>query len=307
VRLDGLHLKSIRKRSSSMPCWRRCSMPLETVRHLIMSSIDITERKRAENGRGNSRRNCRTWNGRGPWADGIGAGPRAAPAAGGDRELRQRLPDNARRGSNGVGERGRRVGRIATRPTRASEIIRRLRAMVKKQRPEGRPASANELVREAVSLLSFDLRQAGIEPALDLAGGLPQVWADAVQIQQVLVNLVHNAIEAMQSIEPATRSLVLATRGGEDGIVRVDVVDKGSGVPPEDLGSIFDSFFTTSHRAWEWAWHCAGPSSKTTAVTSARLSIRLGDDAFVHIEGDLKTAKSLKKALTGLTRTSLFL
>ncbi len=96
-----------------------------------------------------------------------------------------------------------------------------------------------------MSLLTFDLRQAGIQPALELAEGLPRVWADAVQVQQVLVNLVHNAIDAMELIEARNRSLVLATRAGEDGVVRVDVIDSGCGVPPENIQSIFDSFFTT--------------------------------------------------------------
>jgi len=246
VRLDGLHLKSNQKTFILDAMLAPMFDAAGTVRHLIMSSIDITERKRAEERAREQQaelshlERARTM---GQMASGLA------------HELRQPLGAivnyaSACRTMLGAGRMelasvADALGEIATEATRASEIIRRLRAMVKKQRPEGRPASANELVREAVSLLSFDLRQAGIEPALDLAGGLPQVWADAVQIQQVLVNLVHNAIEAMQSIEPATRSLVLATRGGEDGIVRVDVVDKGSGVPPEDLGSIFDSFFTT--------------------------------------------------------------
>jgi two-component system NtrC family sensor kinase len=103
----------------------------------------------------------------------------------------------------------------------------------------------NAVVREAVELLAYQLRVGGVEVALDLAPDLPALWADAHQLQQVLVNLVTNAEQAMRESQPQRR-LTITTRS-VPGAPRVElsVADTGPGVPPEIRSRIFEPFFTT--------------------------------------------------------------
>jgi PAS domain S-box-containing protein len=133
---------------------------------------------------------------------------------------------------------------VITQATRAGEIVRRMRAFVKKQRPEGQTKDMNELVSDSVNMLSYDLRQAHLHPVLKLEKNLPTVLVDGIQIQQVLVNLIRNAIDAMADTLPAHRRLRISTSAAE-GFVWVHVTDGGCGILPENSSKIFDSFFTT--------------------------------------------------------------
>ncbi|HTX55261.1 MAG TPA: ATP-binding protein [Candidatus Baltobacteraceae bacterium] len=127
---------------------------------------------------------------------------------------------------------------------RAGEVIQRLRSLLKKDRGRFAPLDLNTIIQEVVALTRNDalIRHQPIQ--LALAPALPPVPGDRIQLQQVLLNLVMNGMEAMERQPAATRRLVLHTRA-EDGAVRVGVRDHGPGIPPDQFASIFDSFFTT--------------------------------------------------------------
>jgi two-component system sensor kinase FixL len=127
---------------------------------------------------------------------------------------------------------------------RAGAVIRRLRGFVTRAEPERRIQSLNRLVEEAVALAIVGAKQRGVRASLELDPSLPPVFVDPVQIQQVVVNLVRNAIEAMEEVE--RRELVVATRAlPDEPAVEVVVADSGPGIAPELAGRLFRPFFTT--------------------------------------------------------------
>ncbi len=138
------------------------------------------------------------------------------------------------------------LGQINTQASRAGEIIKRLRSLVGKQPPMRTIADMNELVREVCSFVEFEAKKAGlvIEQELGLAE-LP-VRVDVVQVEQVLLNLTRNALEALLDVPEEERSLVVRT-GCTDGgnTVLVEVVDSGVGMDPATLRHLFQPFFTT--------------------------------------------------------------
>jgi PAS domain S-box-containing protein len=128
---------------------------------------------------------------------------------------------------------------------RASEVIRRLRALLRKSDGEPAPLNLNEAIQEVVRLLRAGaLREATTE--LDLAPDLPPVVGDRVQLQQVIMNLLVNAAEAMADLPAEKRRIILRTEHGDaPGTVLVSVRDFGHGVAEEIREHIFDAFFTT--------------------------------------------------------------
>lgn len=127
---------------------------------------------------------------------------------------------------------------------RAGEIVRRVRSYVRKQTPEKRIGDINRIVQDAVDLLRHDLQRWSVTLRLEFADAVPPVLADSVQIQQVLINLMQNAMEAMGSANAGERSLTVQTLAVETGVC-VRVMDSGLAVAPELMGRIFESFFTT--------------------------------------------------------------
>jgi two-component system, LuxR family, sensor kinase FixL len=127
---------------------------------------------------------------------------------------------------------------------RAGDVIRRLREFVGKGEIERRIQSLNQLVEEALALALVGARQRGVRASLELDHTLPPVFVDHVQIQQVVLNLVRNAIEAMEQVE--RRELTIGTRRvGEQGMAEVIVADTGPGIAPELTGRLFQPFVTT--------------------------------------------------------------
>jgi two-component system sensor kinase FixL len=127
---------------------------------------------------------------------------------------------------------------------RAGEVIRRLRGFVAKREIERRLRSLNQLVEEAVALALVGARQRGVRTSLDLDDALPPVLVDDVQIQQVVLNLVRNAVEAMEHSE--RREVSIGTRAiGEEGMAEISVADTGPGIAPELAERMFQPFFTT--------------------------------------------------------------
>jgi two-component system sensor kinase FixL len=127
---------------------------------------------------------------------------------------------------------------------RAGEIIRQLRGFVSKGETERRIRSLNQLVEEALALALVGTRQRGVRTSVELDDTLPPVLVDHVQIQQVVLNLVRNAVEAMEEVE--RRELTIGTRAiPEQGMAEVIVADTGPGIAPELADRLFEPFVTT--------------------------------------------------------------
>ena len=134
---------------------------------------------------------------------------------------------------------------IAADALRAGAIIRRLRALVEKQPSEQRPVDLNTLVQDVVRLVAYDLPLKAITFRMDLAADLPAVTGDRVQLQQVLLNLLLNAIEAIVANGDAEGSKIELRTVCTDGGVAVEVADNGVGFDPARAATIFDPFVTT--------------------------------------------------------------
>jgi PAS domain S-box-containing protein len=134
--------------------------------------------------------------------------------------------------------------RIITDGTRAAEIIKRTRLLFKKGTPERELVDVNEVVREMVVLLHNEATRCSISIQMDLVADLPQVLGDRVQLQQVLMNLMMNGIDAMKDMD-GRRELVVQSHGAENNQLQVSVSDTGVGLPPNQADQIFSAFFTT--------------------------------------------------------------
>ena len=134
--------------------------------------------------------------------------------------------------------------RIVKDGTRASEIIKRTRLLFKKGTPQRELVDVNEVIREMVVLLRSEAARYNISVQTDLAADLPQVMGDRVQLQQVLMNLMLNGIEAMKDVD-GKREMVIQSQRAESEEVLVSVRDTGVGLPPQQTDQIFKAFFTT--------------------------------------------------------------
>jgi len=134
--------------------------------------------------------------------------------------------------------------RVVTDGRRAAEIISRVRQLFKKGTPEREWVDVNEVVREMIVILQGEAARQNIVVTMDLAADLPQVLGDRVQLQQVMMNLIMNGIDAMKSSDRA-RSLAINTGLLENEEVLVSVSDTGVGLPPQQADQIFNAFFTT--------------------------------------------------------------
>jgi two-component system sensor kinase FixL len=131
------------------------------------------------------------------------------------------------------------VGQVS----RAGEIIRRLREFVKKSEPERREANILALIEEAIGLALIGAREQGVAVRFQTALQLPPAHVDKVQVQQVLVNLIRNAVEAMQASE--RRDITIETTLDGDGLIRIGIIDTGPGIAPEIMDRLFQPFVTT--------------------------------------------------------------
>ena len=134
---------------------------------------------------------------------------------------------------------------IVDQDNRASEIIRRLRLLLKKGVVQQLPLDVNDLVREVLKMAHSDILNHGVAAHTALAHALPTVNGDRVQLQQVLLNLVINACDAMNGNAPADRQLVLRTELSDGKDVLLSVSDSGEGIASERLERVFEPFFTT--------------------------------------------------------------
>jgi len=134
---------------------------------------------------------------------------------------------------------------IVEQDNRAGEVIRRLRLLLKKGEVRQQPLDLNDVVQEVLKLIRSDLVNHSVVAHTELATDLPPVKGDRVQLQQVLLNLVMNACDAMNGNSPADRQLVVRTELCADKNVRVSVADCGVGLAPDKLEQVFMPFYTT--------------------------------------------------------------
>ena len=135
---------------------------------------------------------------------------------------------------------------IVTEDQRAGEVIHRLRLLLKKGEPQKHcdDVDLNEVVRDVLKLMRNNLINQNVTVDTDLAQNLPAVTGDRVQLQQVLLNLVLNACEAIADCDSSERQLLIASKL-ENGAVRISVTDRGGGIPEEKMEQVFERFFTT--------------------------------------------------------------
>ena len=127
---------------------------------------------------------------------------------------------------------------------RASEVIRRLRSLLRKRELETQLLDFNEIASEVLTLVRAETRRRGVVVETDLAVNLPAVRGDKVHLQQVLLNLLLNGMEAMAEV-PGAKRLSVRTAWNENGGVEFAVVDAGTGIPPDRLPRLFEPFFST--------------------------------------------------------------
>ncbi|MGY3584859.1 PAS domain S-box-containing protein [Bradyrhizobium sp. USDA 4341] len=137
------------------------------------------------------------------------------------------------------------VRSIISDGNRAGEVIQRVRALMNKTTGQMAPLDINEAINEVIGLVQHELQSHLVSLQLDLAPALPPVVADRVQLQQVILNLVVNGIEAMQPVTDRPRELVIRTRHDDAGQILVTVTDCGVGVATENAERLFDAFYTT--------------------------------------------------------------
>jgi PAS domain S-box-containing protein len=143
---------------------------------------------------------------------------------------------------DGASETARRLIRDGNR---ASEVVTRLRALFSKKDATTESVDLNDATREVIALSLSELQRSRVIPRTELADDLPPVRGDRVQLQQVILNLLLNASDAMSSVDDRTRQLTIRTERDEGDHVRLSVQDTGVGFEPESVNRLFDAFYTT--------------------------------------------------------------
>src|SRR5215210_4724705 len=137
---------------------------------------------------------------------------------------------------------------IARDGRRASDVIARIRALARRTTTDKEPLDINDVIREVVALAEGEAQRTRARFRTDLGADLPRVLADRVQLQQVVLNLILNGLEAMHGIEDRSRDLIICTRRETADRVEVAVQDSGAGIDPQQASRMFDAFYTTKPR-----------------------------------------------------------
>src|SRR5882724_532678 len=182
------------------------------------------------------------------------------------------------------------LGRIIKDGDRASDVISRIRALIKNAPPLKDGLEINEAILEVIVLTHGEVVKNGVSVQTQLTEGLPRIQGDLVQLQQVILNLILNAVEAMSGVSKGSRELLISTGQEASGGVLVAVQDSGPGLNPESVDRLFDAFYTTkpggmgmglsicrsiveAHGGQIWASRTAGPGA-TVQFTLPRPSAR---------------------------------
>ena len=137
------------------------------------------------------------------------------------------------------------LDRVIRAGSQAGEVIGRIRTLIRKVPEQKAPLDINETILETIALTRGEMDRHCILLRTELANGLPRIWGDRVQLQQVILNLIMNAIEAMSEINEASHELLIGTSIDGPGDVIVVIRDSGPGLKPESLAHLFDPFYTT--------------------------------------------------------------
>jgi C4-dicarboxylate-specific signal transduction histidine kinase len=166
--------------------------------------------------------------------------PMAAIMANGEAALRWLAKDTPN-----IEETRAALQRLVRDAERASAVVGRTRGMLTKRLGERRALDVEVMLAEAAQLTWVQQKKAQVTVEIVVADGLPRVWVDAVQIQQVLVNLISNAIDAMKTVAGRQRRLVMEAGFADDGELMVSVSDTGVGIAPDQAARVFEHLFTT--------------------------------------------------------------
>jgi PAS domain S-box-containing protein len=150
-----------------------------------------------------------------------------------------------RRGTPDIDAACRSVESILREGNRATEVIRRVRALAKKTSLEKMPLCVNDVVTETIPLVRRELIHHRVSLRTEFAPGLPKIVGDRIQLQQVIINLVMNGIEAMQAITDRPRELEIRSRQDEAHRLHISVTDCGVGISADDADRLFNAFFTS--------------------------------------------------------------
>jgi PAS domain S-box-containing protein len=137
------------------------------------------------------------------------------------------------------------IRHIVANGKRASEVIQRIRALTSKAVRQKSPANLNTVIEAVVPLVRREVASHQATLRLELAPGLPEIVGDEIQLQQVIINLILNAAQAMVSVDGRPRTVIVGTRMDDADQVVLDVTDSGPGIAPEHAAQLFDAFFTT--------------------------------------------------------------
>jgi two-component system, LuxR family, sensor kinase FixL len=137
------------------------------------------------------------------------------------------------------------VRRMIRDGSRASDVIARIRTLMRKAEPQKVRLAINDVIGEVIALADSEVRRNRVLLKADLAAGLPPVLVDRIQLQQVLLNLLLNSMEAMRAVTDRARELIIRSQKEETAAIRIAVQDAGAGIEPQHLERIFTAFFTT--------------------------------------------------------------
>jgi C4-dicarboxylate-specific signal transduction histidine kinase len=137
------------------------------------------------------------------------------------------------------------LGRIVKDGNRAGDVIGRIRDLIKKAPPRKDGLEINDAIREVIALTRGEAAKNGVSVQTRLAEGLPLIQGDRVQLQQVMLNLIINAVEAMSGVSEGPRELLISTGKAESDGVLVAVLDSGPGLALASLERLFEAFYTT--------------------------------------------------------------
>jgi len=186
------------------------------------------------------------------------------------------------------------VERIVKDANRASEVIQRIRALAKRTEPQMVSLDINDVIREAALLVQREVLSHGVSMRTELAPVLPPVLGDRVQLQQVVINLLMNGVEAMASITDRRREILVRSQLHDEGQVLVAVLDSGIGIDSETAEKLFTAFFTTK------------PSGMGMGLSISRSIIRAhGGRLWVSPNADHGAAFQFTVPITGHTGQTL--
>jgi two-component system sensor kinase FixL len=137
------------------------------------------------------------------------------------------------------------VTRMIRDGSRASEVMARIRTLLRKAEPQKTRLAINDVIGEVIALAESEVHRNRVLLKTDLAADFPPVLADRIQLQQVLLNLMLNGMEAMRAVTDRSRELIIRSQAEETDAIRVAVQDAGVGIDPQDMDRIFTAFFTT--------------------------------------------------------------